>query len=414
VSGYRDRASWYAGLSAYWFATSLKWFILLLAVIPGQVQALVPGGEKSTYWGMVFAIGAAWAVIGPSLFGYISDRKGDRRTYIVLGTGLTLVALAILATASSIWQLALGYLVLQVADDLGTGAYSALVPQLVPEERRGRASGIMGLMQFLGQITIAVIAFVLKSDPTQLYIVVGVINVIGAAGVLLTLRGAGSLRPEDTGRESGVADYVRGWFSPWKSRDFVWVWFTRFLTALGFYLVQPYIKYFLDDVVKVFTLFGMTFEKSSLAVVVLALTLALFGGIASILGGKAADKVGRKKTIYIGGTVMAAAAIPFAMTSSYTTVWVLVIVFGIGYGLYQAADWALVADVLPDKASLGRDMGIWQMSISSVQIVTGVAGRGIDYFNAQTPGLGYRVAFFTAAVVLFLGTVLVRQVKGST
>ena len=54
------------------------------------------------------------------------------------------------------------------------------------------------------------------------------------------------------------------------------------------------------------------------------------------------------------------------------------------------------------------------MSISSVQIVTGVAGRGIDYFNAQTPGLGYRVAFFTAAVVLFLGTVLVRQVKGST
>ena len=40
-TGYRDTWLWNLGFSAYWFATSYKWYILLLVIIPGQVVDVV-------------------------------------------------------------------------------------------------------------------------------------------------------------------------------------------------------------------------------------------------------------------------------------------------------------------------------------------------------------------------------------
>src|SRR5688572_16478091 len=85
---FRDHIGWYLGISAFWFATSLKWFILFL-MLPAQVAEVVPGGQKNGAWGRVVAIGAAEAMIGPALFGYWSDRTrsrwGRRRPFIAIG-----------------------------------------------------------------------------------------------------------------------------------------------------------------------------------------------------------------------------------------------------------------------------------------------------------------------------------------
>ncbi|MBC8103430.1 MAG: hypothetical protein H7Z41_12700, partial [Cytophagales bacterium] len=74
---FRESLGWYLGISSYWFATSLKWFILFL-LQPLQVASVVPGGEKNGAWGLVVALGATEAMIGPALMGYLSDRCGSR------------------------------------------------------------------------------------------------------------------------------------------------------------------------------------------------------------------------------------------------------------------------------------------------------------------------------------------------
>ena len=159
---------WQFGLSAYWFATSMKWFILLNAILSSQVERLVPGGEKGRAWGMVVMVGALWAMVGPALFGYLSDRTRSRygkwRPYLAIGSGLTVIALMTLANARQYWVIVVGYLLLQLSDDIGTGPYSSLIPALVPEHQRGRASGIMGLLALSAQVAGGVLAFFMRDN----------------------------------------------------------------------------------------------------------------------------------------------------------------------------------------------------------------------------------------------------------
>lgn len=421
MPAYRDKPTWYLGLSAYWFATSFKWFILLLVVIPGQVEKLVPGGEKGGYWGMVFAIGAAWAMIGPSLFGFISDRLmarwRNRRPFLAIGAALTAIALMSLAGANSITAIVFGYLLLQVSDDVGTGPYAALIPELVPVERRGRASGFMGLMSLLGQLTVGVMAIVLHGDIFKIYVAIAVVNILCAIWSIMTISGAEPVETVDYAEKvsaNPIKDFIQGWAAPWRSRDFFWVWFTRFLNAFGFYLIVNYLRYFLTDVVKVFDLGFVKFGDAGMAANVLALVISLTGAFGSIWASRAADRLGRKRVIYIAGTLMSITLIPFILFPTYVVIFSLATVFGVGYGLYMSADWALASDVMPSKGDEGKDMGVWSMSNTAVQIFTGLMGALIDAINRSFKGGGYTTAFAIAAVMFFMSTVLVRQVKGST
>ena len=104
---YRSGLAWQIGMSSYWFATSFKWFILFF-LLSGQVEKVVPGGEKNTYWGLIVAIGAAEAMIGPGIFGFLSDRCrsrfGRRRPFIAIGGALTALSLLFLGAANQMWM----------------------------------------------------------------------------------------------------------------------------------------------------------------------------------------------------------------------------------------------------------------------------------------------------------------------
>ena len=59
---FQDRFGWYVRISAYWFATSFKWFLALL-LLPAKVNTIMPLGEQNSTWGMILAIGAAEATV---------------------------------------------------------------------------------------------------------------------------------------------------------------------------------------------------------------------------------------------------------------------------------------------------------------------------------------------------------------
>jgi MFS family permease len=94
------------------------------------------------------------------------------------------------------------------------------------------------------------------------------------------------------------------------------------------------------------------------------------------------------------------------------------LVFGLGYGAYQAVDWALASDVLPNADDYAKDMGVWHVSFTLPQVLAvPIGGVLLDSFqrigrDIGQPNLGYTVLFALAFVYFILGTVLVRQVKG--
>lgn len=90
--------------------------------------------------------------------------------------------------------------------------------------------------------------------------------------------------------------------APWRDRDFLLVYLTRFLVMLGFYLAQTYLQYFLADVVRVFAALGRVLtEEPFQAVALLGLLISLGAALASVPAGKASDRLGRKPLIYLSG-----------------------------------------------------------------------------------------------------------------
>lgn len=398
----RHGPSWFLRLSAYWFATSFKWFLVLLVLLPAKVAEVSPPEEKASRLGFLFGLGAVMAILGPPVMGYLSDRLGRRRPFLLWGSLLTAFALLLLVHAPSYTALLFAYLLLQVADDLATGPYSALIPDLVPKGERGAASGYMGVLQVSGQVLAGAVGFLLPLAP-QAYLA-ALLNLLGAA---LSL----SLVP-DRLPKANPRPFLKAMAAPWRDRDFLLVYLTRFLVMLGFYLAQTYLQYYLADVVRSFQALGRTLTEAPFqAVALLGLLISLGAALASVPAGRASDRLGRKPLIYLSGVGLGL-LMPFLLLfPRYDLLLLLALLFGLFYGVYLAVDWALVADVLRDPKAHATDMGLWQTAIVVPQVLAGAFGRPLDLLNARESGLGYLVLFLLAGGFFLLGAFLVAPIR---
>jgi Major Facilitator Superfamily len=211
---------------------------------------------------------------------------------------------------------------------------------------------------------------------------------------------------------------IRRFLSPFTNHDFFWVFLTRFLTTLGIWSVLPFVAFYFEDVMHV--------SNSGAASAIWL--LAVIGGaiLPSIIGGHLSDRLGRRKLfVYLSSGIQAAvvSVLVFGLITSLPIMYVLGILFGIGYGMYYAVDWALACDVLPDcEGAAGKDMGLWHTSFTLPQALAPAVLAGVlYYFNhaghtviglATGHNLGFRLVFGGAALWFILGTVMVSQIRG--
>ncbi|HYX50649.1 MAG TPA: MFS transporter, partial [Ktedonobacteraceae bacterium] len=93
--------------------------------------------------------------------------------------------------------------------------------------------------------------------------------------------------------------------------------------------------------------------------------------------------------------------------------WPLGILFGLGYGVYMSVDWALSIDALPSLENAGKDLGLWDASVTLPAIIAPLLGSLIinigNHFGQLE--LGYRMVFSAAAVFLVVAAVCVLFVR---
>jgi MFS family permease len=125
---------------------------------------------------------------------------------------------------------------------------------------------------------------------------------------------------------------------------------------------------------------------------------------------------GLKKTIMFAGAILGPVLLVIAFTRDFSVLWLLALAFGFAHGTFLSADWALGAAVVPDPDSLGKDMGIWNSAVVFAQVVAGLGGGVIDFFNRVNPEvqLGYVLTFIVAGMFMFLGSRLTSKVKGAS
>jgi MFS family permease len=418
-----------AFLSLFWFGIQAHWAAILLITLPQQ--ALLIGGDavKGQTLGMVLLFGALVSMFVAPLFGALSDRIvtrfGRRRPWMVVGTlmnVLGLFGLAYIPRANDLGTLPLfilAFMWVEFWNNVANAPFNALIPDLVCQEQRGTASGWMGIMFVLGSFVGAAtgLAFTHQgtTDITGIYYFLSATLVLTMLGTVLTVREPRVTRPLPPFRWK---EFLAGLVTPLRDHDFRWVFWTRFLWVMGTFTVQEFLQYYMRDVVRVFTFLGQPAASNPEAAVSVFGAALLLGAVApSLVAGALSDRFGRKVMVYLSSGLQAMVAIAIVFFTSFEFAILLGLAFGIGYGAYQAVDWAMASDVLPSESDYAKDMGVWHVAWTLPQVIaTPIAGILLDNFQVLgrqqgQPTLGYTVIFFLAAFYLVLGTVLVRQVR---
>jgi MFS family permease len=182
---------------------------------------------------------------------------------------------------------------------------------------------------------------------------------------------------------------------------------------LGFYAIQPFIKYYLVDVV------GVERGKvDSVAPQLLGIIL-IVSSFTGYYGGKLSDKIGRKKVVFLANGLITVVAPLFILCHDVKLALVVGALFGFGYGAYISVDYALGTDVLPEGTNQGKDMAVWHVAMTLPQtLMAPIAGWLISLPGKSGVGEsvrytteGYASIFVVCSICFAFGAYLLRNVK---
>jgi MFS family permease len=185
--------------------------------------------------------------------------------------------------------------------------------------------------------------------------------------------------------------------------DFVRLILARFLFLLGIYGTGRFLLLFVANRL------GLSQAQAAAQAGNLLAGLALITILASPFTGWLADRIGRVP-LMIGGAILSA-------ISAFMLIWAgtaaQILLFGgfmsIGSAAFAGGSWALIADLVP-KNEAARFFGLANFSTAGSAAVAGLFGPVIDGVERLSPGLGFSVLFFVAALAFVASILPVKQI----
>jgi MFS family permease len=372
--------------------------------------------------GLTAVAGAIVAFTVQPLAAALSDvtrsRLGRRRPWIVVGTVLDVLILLAMASSGAFFAFALLFLALQFASNLAQGPYQAYIPDLVPDGQVGLASGLKAMMNAGGQLVGAAIGglAVALGDPRYGFLMLALLVAATSLPALIGIRDRPAVPgPATAGtRTAAVREALA---EAWSNRPFVWLMASMLFLLMGTATLLVVAKWFLTR-----SLAYTETEAAAAIVVVLALTVASALGTA-VWGGRASDRLGRRRVIWLSvatsGAGMACLTLArpdpelVLLGARFPAFGLAAIPVGAGAGMYLAANWALLVDVIP-RATAGRHLGISNIVTASSGALAALAASLVmaaaTGFTGDA-GSGPRAAVAAALVWYLAGSVALRNVK---
>ncbi len=425
----------YIKITIFGFALAALWSSLHTIVLQLRLLDFVAEAQKNTYLGLLAGTGLILAMIVQPIAGAISDRSGfrwgRRRPYILLGTILAILFLPGIGLAGSYLTLFITYCLLQVSSNTAQGPYQAFIPDLVPEGKRGRASGVKTLLEFVGGLVVVrLIAYLMDRYFTEqggpwLWYALAILGIVLLGTMLATILTVKE-RPGTGGPKLPLLpalcksfkinikahpNYV--WFLISRlvlfikqHPDFVWFLVSRLFILMAFSALQKFALYFFMDVVGITSPAAVT---ADLLIVVGACMLA-----AVYPAGRLSDRIGRKPIVVSSGLLSALGIMLLFFSQSYGYIMFSGAILGFSFGAFMSTNWALATDLVA-KGEEGRYLGLTNLATAGGSALTlFIIGPMIDFFNAYSPGLGYKVMFLVCFTGLVAGSLLALKIKGQT
>ncbi len=337
-------------------------FSILIPLMPFYVKNF---GASDFMVGAVFGTFSLCQLVAGPLWGNLSDRIGRKMVLIVSQIGST-IAWALLAFAPSIpWVLFSR--ALEGFSGGNLGVTQAYVGDLVEPERRGEAFSYVGAAFAAGFVFGPATGGWLaeRYGFTVPFLVAAALQVVTLVLTIVMLPESRGRAPDDAPSAVGLRDI----FGSLADRAVAPVLWLRLVYTLGMYgwfasmtlILHKQLGWDVKETSYVFAAFG---------VLQVTLQVTVIGRLVKAFGNRGATNVG------LGLCLVAFALVPFATTFALAAV--LLLLFGMGISILNAAFPALASDVAPDERRgtvLGVVSGLDSLAgFVMPPVVTGILG----------------------------------------
>ena len=382
-----------------YMSTSLLFIAPLLVTLALKVDSLVGIERAPSSLALVAGVGALVAMVANPLFGKMSDRTvsrlGMRRPWMVAGLVGGSLGILIVALAPNIPVVFTGWCIAQLGFNALLAAMVAVLPDQVPSGQRGLVSGVLGVCLPIASVCGTFLVKLFTGSLLAMFLVPCAISgffILLFAVILKDRRLARAEKPGWSLREFASSFYV----NPRQNPDFSWAFASRFMFVLAYAFLATYQAYYLLD--------KIGSAKADVPQQIFLGTLAQSAVIvaASVISGKASDRMGRRKVfVLIASIVYGLALFVIAIASNFSGFLVGMAISGLGFGVYVAVDLALVVDVLPGKDSNARDLGVFNIAGALPFSIAPAIGPVILALGAGSYGVLYAVAGLCAIIGAF-------------
>ena len=452
-------------------------------IVPLLVQGFVGESQQGAFFGTIRLWTLMVALLAQSVMGMISDhsnfRWGRRRPFILIGTLFNVVFLAAIGFVIGMqglpgfWFLFIMAILLQISTNTAHSAQQGLIPDLVPEDKRGRFSGVKSVMELplplllvsftvarvisTGNLTggIAIAAGILiitmlvtmwvpeqplreKLDKldwkpffrlvlmTALFttIILGVGRVVNLIGqligtydspyLLLFIMGITGLFGMLVAVGVGVliCVHISLGKAASQNRSFIMWVINRLAFLVGVINLSTFTLFFIQ------ARLGYVRETAAAPAAILLMIVGICVLFSALPAGWLADRIGHKKMVAFSGGLAALGTLVAILSPNLSIIYLGGSLIGIATGVFYTANWALGTELVPKKEA-GRYLGISNLAGAGAGAIGAYIGGPIaDYFTLHLPemvGAGY-ILLFAIYGMLFLisiGAILLVKPPGN-
>lgn len=401
----------------WWIVFQMSWWapqwitggLLVGILIPFRLLDIVGEERKTDALALVTVMNTIVNLCGP-LFGGASDampysQLGRRRPFILLGMLSVAASIYIMCNAHSYGLFFVGWALFCIGNNCAQPAYSCLLPELVPNQQRGLASGIFVFFQVFGALISSGLGLLVGQrtirDETAYWILIGLALYSSLAGCVGMGRRPGLWSPErppleeekpeehevgenvkenqsdgedglaaESSSHSVLADIrapvykVFSFFTAFGSSNFRWLFIYIFIWSSSGQFGNLFKAYWMADVIGPdYDFFGYEIAKCSVvppeqmesctssgaqsALSIMNGMNQLMSMVTAVLGGWLGDRYGKRAVLTAVFLVIWQPIVWMGFTTSFTVVAALNIYSGLFGGMLGGPINGLMADVLP-------------------------------------------------------------------
>jgi Na+/melibiose symporter-like transporter len=361
------------------FTTGVSWSVYNSYLPADFLPTFIVGDLQNTLIGLVMVLDNIFALFMQPYIGARSDstrtRWGRRMPYIMIGTPLAAVFFTLIAYGWAVglfWLMFAFITIFNVSMAFYRAPVVALMPDLVPEEQRSKANGVINLMGGIGAIyAFAVASQIYKvSDPglaslfgvtvseigpILAFLTTSIIMVVAVLVLFYVIKEPEVPFAPDQERV-GITNAINQvsisedksaiailaaivfWFFGYNAIE---TWFTRYGNLiLGF--ATPDASFLLNGIALAFVIFAVP-------------------------AGFIAERFGRKNTILAGLLIMMAALVLLWFTTSYLAILGVLAVAGVGWAMVNVNSIVMVWKMLGQER-VGAGTGLYYLASMSAAI----------------------------------------------